>query len=132
MSEQLTANGPSPTISRIILRPRASAPRSARRLVRQTCAASTTPARVMDDATLLASELVTDRLKQARVPLDVVVEADPRGVTIRVSDHEPYRGPAASGSRRTRELMHRLATTWGYGHGQHGWVAWASLRTPGG
>jgi hypothetical protein len=95
--------------------------------------ASALPQQIVENATLVASELVTDRLRQAHRRLNVVVEAGAQSVTIRVRDNDPGSTRIHAdrvGSRRSREIVHHLASSWGYAHDQHGWAAWASLRTP--
>jgi len=132
MSDE-TAAGSAGACTRVTLRPLASAPRSVRRIVREICTAAALPQQVIDDATLVASELVSDRLKQARWRLDVTVEAAGQSVTIRVCDQgetPAYSRAARVGSRRSREIVHHLASSWGYADGAHGWAAWASLRAP--
>lgn len=117
--------------TRVAVGSRPFAPRFVRRVVREVCAGSALPSRTIDDAVLVASELVTDRLKQTRTVLDVTVEAGRCGVTIRVRDRDTVPStPVRGGSPRCREIVHRLASSWGYSHGQHGWAAWASLRPP--
>jgi len=133
MSE-LPAGGRAGACAQITLRPRASAPRAVRRMVRRLCTASALPPQIVDNATLVASELVTDRLRQARRRLEVTVEAGRQSVTIRVRDHDarpPRIHADRAGSQRSREIVHHLASSWGYADGVHGWAAWASLRTPG-
>lgn len=117
--------------SRVTVRPRWFAPRSVRRMVGEACTGLALPSQTTHDAMLVASGLVTDRLKQARTPLDVMIEAGCHGITIRVRDPNTLpSAPERAGSRRTQEIVHRLASSWGYSHDQHGWTQWASLRPP--
>ena len=117
------------------LPPRPSAPRLARRIVRDACSCSELPGRLVDDAVVVASELVTHRIRQTRQPVDVVVEVSTQGVTVRVQDQQPatvmaFDPSANSGQRRTRDLVQRLASSWGYSTSERGCEAWASLRLP--
>lgn len=118
---------------RVSLRPRVFAHRTARRLVRDLCSESGLPATLVDDATLVTGELVRSSVRSARMPVDVSVEVVDRTVTVRVHDQEttcPTRRNAWRGAGRSREIVARFSTSWGYHQCSGGRELWASFRTP--
>jgi hypothetical protein len=113
------------------LRPRASAARIARRLVRDVCAGSRLPDELIGDAMLVASHLVTISVKQSGMALHVLVEVDADTVTVRV--HDGQVGTSATrrgwkGASRSQELIARRSTSWGYYRCGSGRETWASFR----
>lgn len=113
------------------LSPRSSSPRITRRLVRQTCAASGLPDKLVDDAALVAGELVTTSLRQVHAPLLVDLSIVDDVVTVRVRD-SGTQPPGGLGDRpaaeRSWDLVRRLGTSWGYHHGPDSREMWASFR----
>ena len=115
------------------LRPRAWSHRAARRLVRDMCSASAVPPGLIDDATLVTGELVRSSVRQAQAPVDVVVEVDDGTVTVRVHDQgtgPAARRPAWKGTGRSRDIVARCSTSWGYHQCAGGREMWASFRLP--
>ncbi len=115
---------------RVRLRPRASAARIARRLVRDVCAGSRLPDELIGDALLVTSHLVTSSVKQSGMALDVVVEVDADTVTVRVQDRQ-VRSAARrgwKGASRSQEIIARRSTSWGYYRCGSGREIWASFR----
>lgn len=113
------------------LRPRAHAPRTARRLVRHVCAETGLPPRLVDDATFVAGELVTQSLRQTRSPVQIQVILDAGEVTLRV--HGPFTAestpsPIGVGALRCWEIVKRLSTSYGYRSDSRGRELWAQLR----
>src|SRR4051795_3793499 len=97
-------------------RPRAAA--IARRAVRQFLGPRRLPARVIDDAQLIASELVTNALRYGglRIGLDLAVTG--RVLTLAVADGSPVTPQLRAGAdldQRGRGLpiVSALAATWG-------------------
>ena len=118
---------------KVSLRPRAFAHRAARRLVRDLCSESGLPAALVDDATLVAGELVRSSVRNARTPVDVSVEVVDRTVTVRVHDQQATRATrrnAWRGAGRSREIVARFSTSWGYHQCSGGRESWASFRSP--
>jgi hypothetical protein len=116
---------------RVRLRPRASAARIARRLVRDLCAGSRLPDELIGDAMLVTRHLVTSRVKQSGMALDVVVEVDADTVTVRVQDGQVRTSAARrdwKGASRSQEIIARRSTSWGYYRCGSGREAWASFR----
>jgi hypothetical protein len=112
------------------LRPRASAARIARRLVRDVCAGSRLPDDLVDDAMLVTGHLVTSSVKQSGSVFDLVVEVGADTVTVRVQDGQ-VRSAARRGWRgasRSQEIIARRSTSWGYYRCDSGRQTWASFR----
>ena len=116
----------------IHLRPRASAPRIVRHVVYTLCDEAGLPHRFGDDAALVAGELVTASIRQARSDIDVTVEAGPLQVRVGVRDtsdalpmlgFDPRPGPV-----RSADLVERLSSSWGYCRSDDGRETWALLR----
>jgi hypothetical protein len=122
------------TASRSVrLRPRASAARVARRLVRDLCAGSRLPDELIENAVLVAGHLVTSSVKQSGTELDVVVEVHADAVTVRVQDGLGYAHPSPArpgwkGANRSQDIIARHSTSWGYCHRGAGRESWASFR----
>jgi hypothetical protein len=129
---QTTEHIPCGSVSRSIrLRPRASAPRLARRLVHEVCGQVGVPDRVSDDAAQIVGELVTSSIRQARTQVDVLVLCSDAEVTLRVQDtstQAPLMGEHGQhGAARGWDVVRRLSTTWGYCNRENGRELWASL-----
>ncbi|MDP9094911.1 MAG: ATP-binding protein [Actinomycetota bacterium] len=122
------AHGP---VSRSIrLRPRASAPRLARRLVHDLCGQVGVAERVSEDAAQIVDELVTSSIRQARTQVDVYVLCSEAEVTLRVQDtstQAPLMGERGQNAARGWDVVRRLSTTWGYCNRDNGRELWASL-----
>ncbi len=111
------------------LRPRPSAPRLARNLVRDLCSRSQLPGYLVDNAVLVTSELVTRTVLHARKGVDVSVELNDNSVTVRVHD-ETVMPPLLGGdwvSGPSKAIIQRLSTSWGYTCGDTGRDIWASV-----
>lgn len=123
------------TYRHVRLRPRRSAPRIARKLVREMCLNLRLPVRLIDDAMLVTSELVTSGARQARSALDVSVEIDKDRVTVRVEDDgaSRWRGDSLGWTSHShaRDVVARLSTSWGYYRCADGRGSWAALQPPG-
>jgi hypothetical protein len=118
---------------RVRLRPRTSAARIVRRLVRDLCAGSRLPDELIGDAMLVASHLVTISVKQSGMALDVVVEVDADTVTVRVQDGLGEVRTSAvrrgwKGASQSQEIIARRSTSWGYYRCGSGRETWASFR----
>lgn len=112
------------------LAPRSSAPRFARKLVRDICVESGLPDSVVDAAALVAGELVTISVHQVRSPLDVVVLVDADEVTVQVRDigaMPPYGTGHGSTPRRCWAMVGRLGRSSGYRETALGREMWASF-----
>ena len=123
--------GPGTVQTSVQLPPRSSAPRVARKLVRDLCTGSGLPDNLVDDAALVIGELVTTSVRQAHMAVQVVVVVAADEVTVRVYDKGtmPPAGltdrPAAG---RSWDTVRRLGTSWGYHGGAGGRAMWASFR----
>lgn len=93
---------------------------------------------LVEDAVLIASELVTNAVQHAETlpagDLIVAWEADRHGVVIRVTDgggserpHVRHPGPRET-SGRGLALVEAMASRWGVITGARGTTVWASLR----
>ncbi len=116
------------------LRPTSQAPRLARQAVHSACRGLDLPAKVVDDASFVAGELVTNSIRQSRQRIRLAVLAEPDQVTLRVRDatREPpdSTGWNSVGALRHWEVVKRLSSSFGYrnvGTGRH---VWAALRVP--
>lgn len=114
------------------LAPRASAPRFARKLVRDICTESGLPDSVADAAALVAGGLVTISVHQVRSPLDVVVLIAADEVTVQVSDvgtvsPDGTGTGTASTPRRCWAMVGRLGRSSGYRPTALGREMWASF-----
>lgn len=120
------------TRTRITVRPHPYAPRVVRRLVRQSCERGELPARVTDDAAVVAGELVTSSIRQVHTTMRVDVVVAPCEVTVRVHDSaDParvVRQPHSPGDTRSWEVVRRLAASFGYLQDDRARELWASLR----
>jgi anti-sigma regulatory factor (Ser/Thr protein kinase) len=94
--------------------------------------------KVLDEALLLISELVTNSLLYAAPPILLSIECDGSGIHVRVRDNTPalpkQRGPARDDEGgRGLPLVEQLADTWGVEAvaDQHGLgkAVWFELRT---
>lgn len=112
------------------LAPRSSAPRCARKIVRDICTQSGLPERVIDDAALVAGELVTISVHQVHRPLDLIVLLDRDEVTVRVRDvgtMPPDSAGPGSTPRRCWSMVGRIGRSSGYCETALGRELWASF-----
>jgi hypothetical protein len=123
-----------PSTSALRLRPRPAAPQVARTFVDKVCRRSALPRNVTDNATLIAGELVTTSVTQARTDIELSVHVCADRVMLRVhdwGDGSPLVSPdGRAGVKRTWNIVRRVAVSWGYSCGPTGRDLWASL-TPG-
>jgi hypothetical protein len=113
------------------LRPKATAPRVARRLVRDLARGSALPERVVEDAAFVLGELVTTSLRQVGHATHVSVELDATQITVRVHDDgsaQTVREDHGAGATRRWEVVKRLATSWGYADDGDRRELWATIR----
>jgi len=109
-----------------------SSPRRARRFVRDTLEPLDVPTATIDDAELVATELVTNSVMHARSNVTLSVECADRRVRLRVEDHSPVRPVvrnAAAGSATGRGLfiVEQLASQWGIDLQRGGKTVWVEL-----
>lgn len=113
------------------LAPSVHAPVVARRFVRAVCGTCPLPVRIVDDAVLVAGELVAASVREVHSPVDVAVLAGADVITLRLRDAATA-APDAAGTgvvaRRSWGMVHRLSTAWGYRGTADGRVLWASFR----
>jgi anti-sigma regulatory factor (Ser/Thr protein kinase) len=119
---------------RLVLRPRADAPRLARDFVADACREWRTP---WWDAsgTLITSELVTNGVRHARTPVVLRLERRPDGLVISVDDEaggRPRIVPAEERSAGGRGLaiVEQLSAEWGVTTRSGGKTVWARLAPP--
>jgi anti-sigma regulatory factor (Ser/Thr protein kinase) len=119
---------------RLVLRPRADAPRLARDFVADACRKWRTP---WWDAsgTLITSELVTNGVRHARTPVVLRLERRPDGLVISVDDEaggRPRIVPAEERSSGGRGLaiVEQLSAEWGVTTRTGGKTVWARLAPP--
>jgi uncharacterized protein YjeT (DUF2065 family) len=130
---------PSPAPVRVAdsvhLKPGPIAPRNARRLVAQVCQRADVAGRIVDDAVMIAGELVNISLHQVFSDLLVRVQATDRRVVIAVRDggySYPFSVRDGDGVtlRRSTAVVHRLAQSWGCSRGAVSREIWALVREP--
>jgi anti-sigma regulatory factor (Ser/Thr protein kinase) len=107
-----------------------SAARARRAIEREL--ASTCPPELVDIASLLATELVTNAVRHARTAMRFGVQCVDGKVRIEVEDGSPAlpvrREPTTTAvDGRGLLLVDRLAATWGFEHRPHGKVVWLEL-----
>lgn len=116
----------------LILPPRGVAPRAARQLVRTVGTDAGFDARVVENAALVAGELVTDRISATRHRVSVTVEVRADGMAVRVLDVEiaqPW--IRHTPSLRCERMLRRLTASWGYAAGDPARLeTWLLVRTP--
>ncbi|HEX4941917.1 MAG TPA: ATP-binding protein [Actinomycetota bacterium] len=110
----------------------------ARRFVRANV--GTVPTRVIDDAVLLTSELVTNAVRHAGLEdqdeIEVTVSVDSRILRITVRDRGPGFDPEAVVRRRSDEggwgldLLRRLSSRWSVDRGDAGTDVWFEIDLP--
>ena len=110
-----------------------SSPRRARRFVRDTLEALEVPIATIDDAELVATELVTNSVMHAHSEVVLSVECINRLVRLRVDDHSSVRPvvrtaapDAATG--RGLFIVEQLATQWGVDMHRDGKSVWVELE----
>lgn len=111
----------------------------ARRFVRESVGPPI-PRRIIDDAVLLTSELVTNAVRHAGLDdqdqIGVTVSVDPRVLRITVRDRGPGFDPEAVARRRSDEggwgldLLRRLSSRWGVDRGEAGTDVWFEIDLP--
>ncbi|HEY5014919.1 MAG TPA: GAF domain-containing protein [Acidimicrobiia bacterium] len=109
-----------------------ASPRRARRFVRDTLESLAVPERTIDQAELVATELVTNSVMHARSEVKLSVELVNRRVRLRVHDHSPVRPmvrnatpDAATG--RGLFIVEQLASRWGVDLNRDGKTVWVEL-----
>ncbi|MBP2478180.1 anti-sigma regulatory factor (Ser/Thr protein kinase) [Crossiella equi] len=121
-----------PAESSIALEVTSAACRQARVLVRDTLTGWDLPAPVIEDAMLVASELVANVVDHANGPLRLEVRPSGNGVLVRVSDGSGvppvlHRGPLDSVRQRGLQLVEALSVRWGHTPVAGGKIVWAEL-----
>ncbi|MGW0517291.1 MULTISPECIES: ATP-binding protein [unclassified Crossiella] len=121
-----------PAESSTALEVSAAACRQARLLVRATLAGWGVTGTVVEDAMLVANELVANVVDHAQGPLRLELLPRTGGVLIRVSDGSPtpprlHRGPVDSVRRRGLQLVEALSVRWGHQPTGQGKIVWAEL-----
>ncbi|HEX6580352.1 MAG TPA: ATP-binding protein [Actinomycetota bacterium] len=111
----------------------------ARRFVRESVGPPI-PRRIIDDAVLLTSELVTNAVRHAGLDdqdqIGVTVSVDPRVLRITVRDRGPGFDPEAVARRRSDEggwgldLLRRSSSRWGVDRGEAGTDVWFEIDLP--
>jgi anti-sigma regulatory factor (Ser/Thr protein kinase) len=112
----------------------------ARRFVRESV--GRVPRRIIDDAVLLTSELVTNAVRHGglddRDAIEVTVSVDARVLRITVRDRGPGFDPEAVARRRSDEggwgldLLQRLSSRWGVDREELGTTVWFEIDLPDG
>jgi hypothetical protein len=121
----------------VLLPPSADSARSARRAVGDALRLLGHD-ELVDDASLVVSELVANAVIHARTELDLSVEESGTGVRVAVSDGsplQPHWTPAAATATSGRGLIlvQRLCSNWGVTpHGDDGKTVWAVIEHPSG
>lgn len=109
-----------------------SSPRRARRFVRDTLEPLDVPTATIDDAELVATELVTNSVMHARSNVTLSVECADRRVRLRVEDHSPVRpvvrnAAPDSATGRGLFIVEQLASQWGIDLQRDGKTVWVEL-----
>lgn len=114
------------------LEPEARSPELARRLVRNALAPC--PPQLVESASLVISELVTNAVLHARTEMTLTVEEQGRGVRIAVTDRSPVapalrHHSATATTGRGLRLLNQLADTWSVTADNGGKTVWFSLTS---
>jgi anti-sigma regulatory factor (Ser/Thr protein kinase) len=113
------------------LPPEPASATSARRLAREQLALNC-PSDVLETASLLVTELVTNAILHARTPLRLVIETHPDHVRLGVEDESTgqpemhHYGPDAVTGRGVA-LVDHLASSWGVDWTATGKVVWCEI-----
>lgn len=109
----------------------------ARSFVRSRLLALSVPEPLLEDAVLLANELVSNALLHARTDIEVRVDSDERRIRVQVHDGNsrlpviaPVPVDATSG--RGLLLVRELASDWGIEASPGGKAVWFELQCPAG
>jgi anti-sigma regulatory factor (Ser/Thr protein kinase) len=134
----LTGRRPVSTSSRVVSS-HATAFVEARRFVRESV--GPVPRRIVDDAILLTSELVTNAVRHAghddQDEIEVTVSVDARVLRITVRDRGPGFDPEAVVPRSDEggwglDLLRRLSSRWSVDRGSAGTDVWFEIDLPDG
>jgi anti-sigma regulatory factor (Ser/Thr protein kinase) len=113
-----------------VLEPDRSAPSIARDSVRAAC----TPLcpRLVEDAMLLTSEVVTNAVEHGSAPVRLCIDCDAHGIVVSVDDCNPILPKALRTDRRRHSgrglvLVERLAAEWGVRPTKDGKQVWFRL-----
>jgi anti-sigma regulatory factor (Ser/Thr protein kinase) len=135
----LTGRRPVSTSSRVVVSSHATAFVEARRFVRESV--GPVPRRIVDDAILLTSELVTNAVRHAghddQDEIEVTVSVDARVLRITVRDRGPGFDPEAVIPRSDEggwglDLLRRLSSRWSVDRGSAGTDVWFEIDLPDG
>ncbi|TGD88113.1 hypothetical protein BayCH28_10080 [Mycolicibacterium sp. CH28] len=114
------------------LRPHVFAPRIARKIVHELGDRVKASDRLVDDAALVVSELVTESIRKKARELEVDVELVPEQITVRVRNAHalaPLLGPDDEQTpSRSSAVVRHFSSSWGCRRYQHGWEVWAVMR----
>jgi anti-sigma regulatory factor (Ser/Thr protein kinase) len=111
----------------------------ARRFVRDSV--GPVPRRIIEDAVLLTSELVTNAVRHAGLDeqdeIEVTVSIDARALRVTVRDPGPGFDPEAVVRRSDEggwglDLLRRLSSRWGVDRGEIGTDVWFEIHLPDG
>jgi anti-sigma regulatory factor (Ser/Thr protein kinase) len=117
----------------LLLDPQASALRTARSLVQETCVAAGIDADTADNAVVLTSETVTNAFIHGRSQARVTVTVHPSAVRVEVGDTSglqpvtPDRDTAALGGRGM-QIVRALADDWGVRQEPYGKTVWFEVH----
>jgi hypothetical protein len=115
---------------RLFLEPTRLAPAEARRFTRDACAAWDLDA-VVDEATVIVTELADNAVRHARTEFEVTLSY--RGIYLNIAVHDGEPQPArehtpAGGAGRGLRLVDAFATAWGTLPTADGKATWATIR----
>lgn len=114
------------------LRPTVFAPRVARKIVHELGDRVKVSDRLVDDAALVVSELVTESIRKKARELEVDVELLPEQIIVRVRNAHAFAPLLGADDEKTpgrrSAVVRHLSSSWGCCRYQHGWEVWAVMR----
>ena len=109
------------------LRPVASAPADARRLIRRVGSRWALPPTLIDDVALVAGALVLESVRHARSPLELTVTCTARAVVIEVEDSCSSIPYSSDRSASRLDVVRRAAAAYGFVRRPAGRQLWARV-----
>ena len=123
-----TMNTQPVVVAPLRLQPLHTAPGLARYHVRRACRQSAFPVQLVDDAVLIAGELVSVSIRQTRSSLDFSVLIRDDGIELRTNAKAgPRQAGPGIGTHRGLQLVHRLSQSWGLDESGTSRSMWARL-----
>ncbi|SOD73080.1 hypothetical protein SAMN05892883_2378 [Jatrophihabitans sp. GAS493] len=105
-----------------------TAPRRARRFVREACGAAALPVDMIEDASSVAAELARAFTTQTGLPVQLTVKVENGAVMVRMQDRSVTRQMPVVGATSRSLPVSRLFASWGFCQQQNTREYWVLLR----